>query len=39
MNGSSDYVEIFGNTNVSSGTPEFSSFNNGTYFGAYRIGA
>ena len=39
MNGSSDYIELFGSTNVSAGTPQFNSLNKGTFFGAYRIGA
>jgi len=41
MNGSSDYVELFGLVNVVSGTAKFeadySGSNHSTYFGAYRI--
>ena len=43
MNGSSDYVELFGHVDNQSGTPRFeadySGTNRSTYFGAYRIGA
>ena len=40
LNGSSDYVEIFGRINVTSGTFKFDIGNGtSTYFGAYRIGA
>ena len=41
MNGSSDYLEIFGSTNIASGSnAEFSAGDGkGTYFGAYRIGS
>ena len=40
LNGSSDYVEIFGRINVTSGTFRFDTGNGkSTYFGAYRIGA
>jgi hypothetical protein len=37
MNGSSDYVEVFGQVNNNGGTPEFEADNRKTYFGAYRI--
>ena len=38
MNGSTDYLEIFGYTNTESGTPLFSGNSQfKTYFGAYRI--
>ena len=38
FNGSSDYVELWGRCDVSSGTPIFtSSHETATYFGAYRI--
>ena len=37
LNGSSDYVELFGNMNVSSGTPRFDAGDQSTFFGAYRI--
>jgi len=40
MNGSSDYIEIFGKVNTSSGTPYFEGNNNynlGSNFGAYKI--
>ena len=38
MNGSSDYVELYNRTNLSSGTPSIQG-NSGkpTFFGAYRI--
>tara|TARA_R100001440_G_scaffold50215_1_gene70170 strand:+ start:297 stop:854 length:558 start_codon:yes stop_codon:yes gene_type:complete len=39
MNGSSDYLELFGQVDTSSGTPSFGDGTNQTYFGAYRIGA
>ena len=39
MNGSSDYVELFGKVNINSGTAEFNSGSKQTYFGAYRMGA
>ena len=39
MNGSSDYVEIFGFINVGSGTPKFEAGTKSSRFGAYRIGA
>ena len=39
MNGSSDYMELYGNVNTGSiDNGEFASYNKGTYFGAYRIG-
>ena len=38
MNGSSDYVEIFGFINVGSGTPKFEAGTKSSRFGAYRIG-
>ena len=38
MNGSSDYVELFGTVNINSGTAEFNAGTKQTYFGAYRIG-
>ena len=41
MNGSSDYVELFGKVNVVSGTAKFeadyTNSNHSTYFGAYKI--
>jgi len=41
MNGSSDYVELYGRIDVASSTPQFSAnyqgANRNTYFGAYRI--
>ena len=37
MNGSTDYVEIFGYVDNSSGTPRIGSSVGSTYFGAYRI--
>jgi hypothetical protein len=37
LDGSSDYIELFSNVDVSSDTPNFVS--DGTFFGAYRIGA
>lgn len=38
MNGSSDYVELFGFQN-SGGTQDFQGNSDRTYFGAYRLGA
>ena len=38
MNGSSDYIEIFGYVDVTSGTPGFDTGTKATFFGAYRIG-
>ena len=38
MNGSSDYLDLFGQIDTSSGTPSFGDGTNQTYFGAYRIG-
>ena len=38
MNGSSDYLEIFGRVNDTSGNGLIHSSQNETYFGAYRIG-
>ena len=41
MNGTTDYLEIFGNLDVTGGTPRFagaSGTSTKTYFGAYRIG-
>jgi hypothetical protein len=35
MNGSSDYLELYGNVDVSSGTAIF--YQGSTYFGAYKI--
>ena len=37
MNGTSDYVEIYGQVNNNGGTPEFDHNNRKNYFGAYRI--
>jgi len=39
MNGSSDYIELFGKVNINSGTAEFNSGAKQTYFCAYRIGS
>jgi hypothetical protein len=39
MNGTSDYLELFGYTNVTSGTARFDSGDQSVWFGAYRIGA
>ena len=39
FNGTTDYIEMYGNLAVSSGTPTFSTDVQSTYFGAYRIGA
>jgi hypothetical protein len=39
MNGSSDYIEIFGYIDVTSSTPSFDTGTKATFFGAYRIGA
>ena len=38
MNGSSDYIEIFGYIDVTSSTPGFDTGTKATFFGAYRIG-
>jgi hypothetical protein len=38
MNGTTDYLEVFANINVASGTPSLINFNNSNVFGAYRIG-
>jgi hypothetical protein len=40
LNGSSDYVELYGWNNVTTGTPTFGGNASVaiTYFGAYRIG-
>jgi len=41
MNGSSDYVELYGRIDVASSTPQFSAnyqgANRNTYFGAYKV--
>tara|TARA_R110002153_G_scaffold135716_1_gene285323 strand:- start:33 stop:554 length:522 start_codon:yes stop_codon:yes gene_type:complete len=37
MNGSSDYLEVFGNQDVSAGAPKVGNGGNQTYFGAYKI--
>jgi len=37
MNGTTDYLEIYGRVNDISGSPQFYGLNNETYFGAYRI--
>lgn len=37
MNGSSDYVEIFGFINVGSGTPKFEAGTKSSRFGAYKL--
>ena len=39
MNGTTDYVELWGFNNVTGGTPRFESVEQAVYFGAYRIGA
>jgi len=39
LNGSTDYVEIYGSGNTTSGNWEFQELNKTNYFGAYRIGA
>ena len=39
LNGSTDYVEIYGSGNTTSGDWEFQELNKTNYFGAYRIGA
>jgi len=39
FNGSTDYVEIFARSNVTSGTVSFELSSTEGYFGAYRIGA
>ena len=38
MNGTTDYLELYGNANDTSGTPLFRGANNESFFGAYRIG-
>ena len=38
MNGTTDYVELWGFNNVTGGTPRFESVEQAVYFGAYRIG-
>ena len=38
MNGSSDYFEIFGYINQTSGSPRVDAGTKASYFGAYRIG-
>ena len=38
MNGTTDYIELYATTNLSSGSPDFFG-NNLSSFGAYRIGA
>ena len=37
MNGSSDYLDVFAQINVASGSPSISAGTTGTYFGAYKI--
>ena len=37
MNGSSDYLDVFAQINVGSGSPSISASTQGTYFGAYRL--
>jgi len=37
MNGTTDYLELYGRVNDISGSPQFYGLNNETYFGAYRI--
>tara|TARA_R100000231_G_C5258316_1_gene144938 strand:+ start:32 stop:580 length:549 start_codon:yes stop_codon:yes gene_type:complete len=37
MNGSSDYLELWGQISVGSGTPKFGGGSTKTWFGAYRI--
>ena len=37
MNGTTDYLELYGTANDTSGTPIFGGANNESYFGAYRI--
>ena len=39
MNGTTDYVELWGFNNVTGGTPRFESNEQAVYFGAYRIGS
>ena len=39
LNGTTDYVEIYGNLNIGSGTATIQASEKSTYFGAYRIGA
>jgi len=38
MNGTSDYLELFGYNNVTAGTPRFDAGVKSVWFGAYRIG-
>jgi len=38
MNGTSDYLELFGFNNVTAGTPRFDADVKSVWFGAYRIG-
>ena len=37
MNGTSDYIEVFGQPHTGGGTPSADSGQNNTYFGAYKI--
>ena len=39
MNGTSDYLELFGFNNVTTGTPRFDADVKSVWFGAYRMGA
>jgi len=39
MNGTSDYLELFGYNNVTAGTPRFDAGVQSVWFGAYRIGS
>lgn len=39
MNGTTDYLELFGFNNVTAGTPRFDADVKSVYFGAYRIGS
>ena len=39
MNGSSDYIELYGRTQVGAGTAEFNHGSKQTFFGAFRLGA
>jgi hypothetical protein len=39
MNGTTDYLELFGRFNVTSGSPIFRTGEQNTVFGAYRIGS
>jgi hypothetical protein len=39
MNGTTDYLEIYGVIDFNSGTADFLANDKNTYFGAYRIGA